>query len=43
MVVLVQMSKGREEILKVHAKKIPMEEAVDLSILARGTVGFSRS
>jgi cell division protease FtsH len=33
--------KGREEILKVHAKKIPMDEHVDLSVLARGTVGFS--
>ena len=33
--------RGREEILRVHAKKIPMHLDVDLSVLARGTVGFS--
>jgi len=33
--------KGREEILKVHTKKIPLAEDVDLPVLARGTPGFS--
>jgi cell division protease FtsH len=33
--------KGREEILKVHAKKIPLAEDINLSVLARGTVGFT--
>jgi cell division protease FtsH len=33
--------KGREGILKVHAKKIKMGEDVDLRILARGTPGMS--
>ncbi len=32
---------GREEILKLHAKKIKMHEGVDLGNLARGTTGFS--
>jgi len=32
---------GREGILKVHSKKIPLAEDVDLSVLARGTPGFS--
>ena len=32
---------GREEILKLHAKKIKMHEGVDLGKLARGTTGFS--
>ncbi|HZP02206.1 MAG TPA: ATP-dependent zinc metalloprotease FtsH [Terriglobia bacterium] len=32
---------GREAILKVHTKKIPLAEDVDLSVLARGTPGFS--
>jgi cell division protease FtsH len=32
---------GREGILRVHCKKIPLSEDVDLSILARGTPGFS--
>ncbi len=32
---------GREGILKVHAKKIPLAEDVDLTVLARGTPGFS--
>jgi cell division protease FtsH len=32
---------GREEILKLHAKKIKMHESVDLGKLARGTTGFS--
>jgi cell division protease FtsH len=33
--------RGREGILKVHTKKIPLNKNVDLSILARGTPGFS--
>lgn len=33
--------KGREQILKVHAKKVKIAEGVDLSIIARGTPGFS--
>ncbi len=32
---------GREMILKVHAKKIPLAPNVDLKIVARGTPGFS--
>jgi len=33
--------RGREEILRVHSRKIPLSEDVDLSVLARGTPGFS--
>jgi len=33
--------RGREEILRVHTRKIPLAEDVDLSVLARGTQGFS--
>ena len=33
--------KGREEVLRVHSKKVPMAEDVNLNILARGTPGFS--
>jgi len=33
--------KGREGILKVHTKKIPLGPDVDLPVLARGTPGFS--
>ena len=33
--------KGREEILKVHVKKVPLAKDVDLSVIARGTPGFS--
>ena len=32
---------GRDAILKVHTKKIPLSEDVDISVLARGTPGFS--
>jgi len=32
---------GREQILRVHAKKINLTDEVDLSILARGTPGLS--
>lgn len=33
--------KGREEIFKVHTRKTPLAEGVNLSILARGTPGFT--
>jgi cell division protease FtsH len=33
--------KGREEILRVHTRKVPIGEDVDLSVIARGTPGFS--
>jgi cell division protease FtsH len=33
--------KGREEILKVHTRKIPLDKDVDLKVLARSTPGFS--
>ncbi len=33
--------KGREAILRVHTRKIPLGEDVDLMVLARGTPGFS--
>jgi cell division protease FtsH len=33
--------KGREGILKVHTRKIPLAEDVNLSVLARGTPGLS--
>jgi cell division protease FtsH len=33
--------KGREEILRVHARRIPLAPGVDLKVLARGTPGFS--
>ena len=33
--------KGREKILKVHAKKTPLGPDVDLRLIARGTPGFS--
>jgi len=33
--------KGREKILGVHARKIPLGPDVDLRIIARGTPGFS--
>jgi cell division protease FtsH len=32
---------GREGILKVHTKKIPLSEDVEISVVARGTPGFS--
>ncbi|MEM7289660.1 MAG: ATP-dependent zinc metalloprotease FtsH, partial [Pseudomonadota bacterium] len=32
---------GREKILKVHARKVPLADNVDLKVLARGTPGFS--
>ncbi len=33
--------RGREGILRVHTRKIPLAKDVDLSVLARGTPGFS--
>ena len=33
--------KDREAILKVHSKNVPLAENVDLSLIARGTPGFS--
>ncbi|MTH35829.1 ATP-dependent zinc metalloprotease FtsH [Paracoccus limosus] len=33
--------KGREKILSVHARKVPIGPDVDLRIIARGTPGFS--
>ena len=33
--------RGREEILAVHTRKIPLSDDVQLSVLARGTPGFS--
>lgn len=32
---------GREEILKVHVKKVPLAKDVNLAVIARGTPGFS--
>ena len=32
---------GREKILKVHARKTPLADDVDLKVIARGTPGFS--
>ena len=32
---------GRKEILKVHSKKIAMDESTDLAVIAKGTPGFS--
>jgi len=33
--------KGREAILRVHTKKVPLADDVDLMVLARGTPGFA--
>jgi cell division protease FtsH len=33
--------KGREEILRVHTRKVPLSEDVELAVIARGTPGFS--
>ena len=32
---------GRGEVLKVHTKKVPLSDDVDLDVIARGTPGFS--
>ncbi|CAN5218256.1 hypothetical protein BH20VER2_BH20VER2_05720 [soil metagenome] len=33
--------KGREEILRVHSKKVKLAEGVDMNVVARGTPGYS--
>ncbi len=33
--------KGREEILRVHTRKVPLGDDVELTVIARGTPGFS--
>lgn len=33
--------RGREQILGVHVRKVPLAKDIDLSVLARGTPGFS--
>ncbi len=33
--------KAREAIMKIHTRKVPVDEGVDLSIIARGTPGFT--
>ncbi|MGH9415936.1 MAG: ATP-dependent zinc metalloprotease FtsH, partial [Terriglobales bacterium] len=33
--------RGREEILRVHARRVPLGDGVDLGVLARGTPGFT--
>ena len=33
--------KGREEILKVHSKKVKVAEGVEMGVIARGTPGYS--
>ncbi len=33
--------RGREQILKVHVRKMPVDKDVDVSLIARGTPGFS--
>ena len=35
------MCAARESILKVHAKKVKLAKEVDLSVIARGTPGYS--
>jgi cell division protease FtsH len=32
--------KGRLEILKIHTRRVPLEDDVDLEVIARGTPGF---
>jgi cell division protease FtsH len=33
--------RGREQILKVHMRKVPLSDGVEASLIARGTPGFS--
>ena len=33
--------RGREQILKVHMRKVPLKDDIEASIIARGTPGFS--
>ena len=41
MVVPLPDVRGREQIVKVHMRKVPLDKDVDASIIARGTPGFS--
>ena len=40
-IVILPDIKGRDAILQVHTRKTPLSDGVDLSVLARGTPGFS--
>ncbi len=33
--------RGREMILRVHTRKVPLDDRIDMSVVARGTPGFS--
>ncbi len=33
--------RGREQILKVHMRKVPLDDSIDARVIARGTPGFS--
>ena len=33
--------RGREQILKVHMRKVPVSDSIDAKVIARGTPGFS--
>ena len=33
--------RGREQILKVHTRQTPLSDSVDLTVIARGSPGFS--
>lgn len=33
--------RGREQILKVHMRRVPLAPDIDAAIIARGTPGFS--
>ena len=33
--------RGRKDILEIHTRRIPLEDGVDLGVLAKGTPGFS--
>ena len=33
--------RGREAILKVHTRRVPLAEGIDIGVIARGTPGFS--
>lgn len=33
--------RGREQILKVHMRKVPLSDSIDARVIARGTPGFS--
>ena len=33
--------RGREQILKVHMRRVPLAAGIDASVIARGTPGFS--